>query len=1128
MPSLTCSLTVIVQESEDVCVAEALRFRALSGYGETPEEAVAVLERQASVAMRSLAVSQLASLALPTPAVLRQINLTIPPSDQNSGWNTPLNLEMAYIAWGYPDSRLVAYVPGLQIEVVIAASNDQSENEGWECWEEIIEDEIMQALQRTGALKSLEKLVRLQTLRVSHLEKLEIKLEPVSPAEILKRDYQGTGTKPDDILNETCHRLKPQRARSVFEVDEWIERLSNELNGQIPRSVLLTGKAGCGKSAIFGELAARPAHFGMKDCQFWETSGAKLVAGMSGFGEWQERCLDIIRVAKDRKIVFHPGNLGELLEVGKSVHNQQGIASFLRPFIDRGDIQVVVECTPEQLPLIEQADPMLVQAFSRLDIPEPERKTCLAIYSKVAERLAKTSHITVPTEVIREVDRLHRRYAPYSAIPGRPLRFIRHLLRAAPEASTILLADVSRAFSRESGLPEALLDDSIELDLDSVRYWFNERVIGQKTATDQIVDRIGWIKTELTRPGKPIASLLFIGPTGVGKTEMAKALATYLFGKAERMIRFDMSEYNDPLAVKRLVGGVHTAEGLLTSRVREQPFTIVLFDEVEKAHPDFFDLLLQVMGEGRLTDARGQIADFCSTVVIMTSNLGARNFQRGTMVFQENVESPDRATEHFTTEVQRFLRPELFNRIDRIIPFQSLEESVIQTICRRELNHALGRHGLHYSPTTLTVDDAVFTLLAEQGYDSRYGARPLRRIIEKLVLRPIADRMNHYRNQTDLSINLSVKSGQLEVLVSSNQQDGDHGEEDNKLILMRSAQTLRRNGRRLQSCLAYRNICNLLNMKQRAKSRKHRLFQREHRRRIKLGEPTQDHQPNWDVVLEQTIQKLSEICRQVDEFVQVSSSLEDTLLHSYYLAEDLPATLIKKELSQLTRKWQDTLMTVYAESEGAGDLIRIELYARDSEILIEQAEIYNALACNWNLQVRLLLIVKPIASDLADSETLEHFQNLLYEQPDETDSKTEAIGPQQAIPLSVSSVPALRQSLGERKLYAIVLQCKGPQASLLFMHEGCVHQEVSENDRKRWLVRTASESLPTYRIPLKIERGLTELGYPARRTYDLQRREMRDQQSGLTLAWKPDETVQVLQKILEQRLNQAARGILVR
>src|SRR6185436_19571465 len=209
------------------------------------------------------------------------------------------------------------------------------------------------------------------------------------------------------------------------------------------------------------------------------------------------------------------------------------------------------------------------------------------------------------------------------------------------------------------------LDDRVPLRLAETRDWFTGRVIGQPEAVNRALDLLATIKARLARPRKPLASFLFIGPTGVGKTEMAKELAEFLFGDAARLARFDLNEFSDPISVQRLIGGPASrdSEGLLTARVREQPFSVILLDEFEKADPAFFDLLLQILGDGRLTDAAGRVADFCNSVIVMTSNLGAQGFQRGSPGFHaEGRMTPD-AQEHFTGALQKFLRPEIFNRL---------------------------------------------------------------------------------------------------------------------------------------------------------------------------------------------------------------------------------------------------------------------------------------------------------------------------------------------------------------------------------------------------------------------------------------------------------------------------------
>jgi MoxR-like ATPase len=365
----------------------------------------------------------------------------------------------------------------------------------------------------------------------------------------------------------------------------------------------------------------------------------------------------------------------------------------------------------------------------------------------------------IEADGVEAVDAVHRRFSTYSAFPGRPVRFLRNLFQELGPAEPLSPRRVYRAFSNETGLPEMLLDDAVALDSKEPEKFFAARVIGQPDAVELVAALIATVKARLTRPRKPIASLLFIGPTGVGKTELTKALAEFFFSDPGRLIRFDMSEFSNELAVQRLIGGTGEKEGQLTAKVREQPFSVVLLDEFEKAHHSFFDLLLQMLGEGRLTDSAGRVADFTNSIIVMTSNLGASEFQRGKSGFTRNARERRTAIRHFDAAVKNFLRPEIYNRLDRVVPFAPLDEKTVTEIAELEIEKLRRRDGLRFRPVKLEIEDAVRQRLTQAGYDVRYGARPLKRTIERELLAPLSAELNRRAADEKLAVTARLKNG---------------------------------------------------------------------------------------------------------------------------------------------------------------------------------------------------------------------------------------------------------------------------------------------------------------------------------------------------------------------------------
>ena len=530
-------------------------------------------------------------------------------------------------------------------------------------------------------------------------------------------------------------------ARAVL-VEEQLDQFADLL---ADHNVLLVGPSGCGKSALVHELARRREDFQLAATSFYETSGARLMLGEVSFGGWQQRCQKLIEELAKVKGILHLGGLQELLESARHSTNPYGLAGFLRPYLSGKKLQAIAEATPEQLAVVEREYPQLLEAFTvmRLEPPTPERS--LALLGRLYSDLAP--------QCLRAVAELHERFVSSSAAPGWPVRFLGGLLRQHRRPAR---AEVMQYFSRQTGLPLLFLEDSQPFLRSQVGEWFAQRLHGQELAVERSVERLAAFKHGLTRPNRPIASFLLIGPTGVGKTELARCLAEFVFQDRDRLTRLDMSEYSTPWAVKRLIGG---ESGLLVSKVRERPFQVLLFDEVEKAHPDFFDLLLQVLGDARLSDDRGEVADFSNCLILMTSNLGADSFHKGSLGLRE------RANEgQFLQAVRAAFRPELLNRIDEIIPFQALSRESVLRICGWELSRLGQRQGLRSRSLELKIGPGVAELLADQGYHRLYGARPLKRALDRLLLAPLSQQLNNHPAQVKLKVHIEVsQSGGLSV-----------------------------------------------------------------------------------------------------------------------------------------------------------------------------------------------------------------------------------------------------------------------------------------------------------------------------------------------------------------------------
>lgn len=656
--------------------------------------------------------------------------LKVKPARASLAWPQALELELWALQFPVRGPGWCAYYPALDFTAVAATLEQLSE---------VAPQQLRATLEREGYLRSLEALLPLQHQGMLQASWSQVRLTPAS----------GTDSEAQESTLEKVASALPGRGglQPAWERDDEVRRLAAELAAG--RSVLLCGPSGVGKSATFREMVRRREELQFAATPFYETSGSRLMAGQIAFGAWQARCQKVLAEAERKKAILHLGNLWELSQTARHSTDPLGMAGFFRPYLESGQLVAVSECTPQQFELLEKEQPQLLQAFTVLNLDPLDARACARVLRRAAP--------SMETEARDELLHLHARWTDPGNWPGRPLRFLRNLLVQEEEADRDL---VLTTFSQHTGLPLLFLDDRRRLSGDALRDWFRSRVRSQEAAVERVVERLLSVKAGLNRPGRPIATLLLLGPTGTGKTELARTLAEYLFSDRQKLTRLDMSEYSSSFAVTSLIGWPGSEKpGVLTQKIREAPFQVLLFDEVEKAHPDFFDLLLQILGEGRLTDNQGQTADFGSCLVLMTSNLGAETFVKGSLGFRSTAPQGN-----FLEAVRAAFRPELLNRIDELVPFGPLPSETIQELAARELERLQLRVAAGRSRVSWEIEPGVIAELARRGYDPRYGARPLKRSLDRCLLAPLAEQLLRYPSETPLGVHVSDR---LEVQVRS-------------------------------------------------------------------------------------------------------------------------------------------------------------------------------------------------------------------------------------------------------------------------------------------------------------------------------------------------------------------------
>ena len=570
----------------------------------------------------------------------------------------------------------------------------------------------------------------------------------------------------ESVAIPLARRSTRKQFKEAIERDAEIQRLCDSLQ-ETHGNILLLGNRGVGKTTLLVNAirnleriekaskqessASEQANSRVAD-RYWMTSGDRIISGMQYLGQWEERAELIIAELSMVQGTLCCENLHQLIRLGGR-GAEDSIANFFAPFMQNNELRLIVEADQIELETCRRLIPSFESLFQIVEVKDFERESAKRVLERIATQAKRNRKIEFDVEASELAYRFFKRFMPYDHFPGKCVKFWRDLFdeqfndKSSVE-KRVTAQQVVKNFVKQTGLPEMLLRDELTITPEEINGHFKSRIIGQNEACESVTRIITTLKAGLNDPNRPIGVQLFCGPTGVGKTEMAKALAAFMFGSeeqesdskgqqteshastADRMVRLDMSEYAGYGAAERLLMQPDGKPSKLIQSIREQPFSVILLDEVEKAASEVFDVLMGMFDEGRLTDRWGRTTDFRSTIIVMTSNLGVKKSA------PIGFESAERNL--FEKEVRQFFRPEFYNRFDAVIPFQPLSQESIREISTLELKKIAKRDGLKNRNLELTWSDALIEHVSKEGFNERLGARPLQRTIETLVVTPIA------------------------------------------------------------------------------------------------------------------------------------------------------------------------------------------------------------------------------------------------------------------------------------------------------------------------------------------------------------------------------------------------------
>ena len=564
-------------------------------------------------------------------------------------------------------------------------------------------------------------------------------------------------------------KVKQKKIDPVIARNPELDKIALALGRRNKSNVILVGDPGVGKTAIVEGLAfnivqGTVPEF-LKEYEVYNLDISAMLAGSKYRGDFEERFKAVLNaIVKKGKCVLFIDEAHMISGAGSgSSNNANDLANMLKPALGKGDVKVVASTTWEEYRKYFEKDRALMRRFQRVTVDEPTPEQAEEILISIKPYYEEYHNAQITDEAVREAVKLSVKYQPDKKLPDKAIDLIdvacaRFKLINQTEGKFVDRENIQYELSQMVRMDPTRVAEKESENLANLNKNIKSKVFGQDEAVDALTDKVHIAQAGLQDDDKPIGAFVFMGPTGVGKTETAKALAEELGAK---LIRFDMSEYMEKHAISKLIGsppgyvGFEDNRGLLITSVQEHPNCVLLLDEIEKAHPDIAQILLQIMDNGKLTGSNGKEADFRNVTLIITTNLGAQDSEKHNIGFGVSLEK-----EHTTEELDKFFRPEFRNRLDGIITFGKLPKEIMLKIVgkfMRELKLKVESKGV-----TIEMTGEAFDYLVEKGFHPKFGARPLKRVINDEIKKPLAKEMLFGNLKNGGTITINAHDGNLE------------------------------------------------------------------------------------------------------------------------------------------------------------------------------------------------------------------------------------------------------------------------------------------------------------------------------------------------------------------------------